>query len=63
VRTMAEAPDVPADISRFTSNDLFGQPGLYPQGPPMAPAQGEPLTGAAAMELLEEHSPAALAVY
>ncbi len=31
---------VPTDISRFTSNMLFGQPGIYPGGPPMVPAAG-----------------------
>ena len=37
------APTVPADVSAFSSNTLFGQPGIYPDGPPMTPAAGQPL--------------------
>ncbi len=33
-------PNVPEDIGRFTSTALFGQPGIYPDGPPMTPAVG-----------------------
>ena len=40
---LAAAPSPPADVSRFTSNALFGQPGIYPDGPPMVPAAGPPL--------------------
>jgi hypothetical protein len=32
------------DVSRFTSNPLFGQPGIYPDGPPMAPATDTPMS-------------------
>ncbi len=31
---------MPADLARFSANVLFGQPGIYPDGPPMAPAAG-----------------------
>lgn len=41
-RLLAEPPRPPIDVSRFTSNALFGQPGIYPDGPPMAPADGDP---------------------
>jgi hypothetical protein len=47
-------PARPADIARFSSNTLFGQPGIYPEGPPMAPASGEPLDEAEGAELLAE---------
>jgi hypothetical protein len=35
---LAAPPRPPLDPGRFTSNILFGQPGIYPTGPPMAPA-------------------------
>jgi len=31
----------PRDPGLFTSETLFGQPGIYPDGPPMAPAEGD----------------------
>ncbi len=37
---LRHAPQVPGEIGRFTSTALFGQPGIYPDGPPMAPATG-----------------------
>ncbi len=37
---LRRAPQVPGDIGRFTSTPLFGQPGIYPDGPPMAPSVG-----------------------
>ncbi len=37
---LCRAPQIPADIGRFTSTALFGQPGIYPDGPPMTPAVG-----------------------
>lgn len=40
LRRLAAAPQPPVDISRFSSNPLFGQPGIYPDGPPMEPATG-----------------------
>ncbi len=33
-------PQPPRDISLFSSNDLFGEPGIYPEGSPMLPASG-----------------------
>jgi hypothetical protein len=44
-RVLAAPPRLPRDIGRFTSNVLFGQPGIYPGGPPMAPATGPPMDG------------------
>ncbi|MGZ6925532.1 MAG: hypothetical protein ACXVJF_02330 [Acidimicrobiia bacterium] len=46
---LARPPQVPVDIARFTSNPLFGEPGIYPDGPPMVPAAG-PLHPDAAIE-------------
>jgi hypothetical protein len=37
---LAAPPAVPVDIDRFTSHELFGEPGIYPHGSPMAPAGG-----------------------
>ncbi|MSO38390.1 MAG: hypothetical protein EXQ69_09110 [Acidimicrobiia bacterium] len=37
---LGERSRVPTDISRFTSETLFGQPGIYPDGPTMATASG-----------------------
>ena len=39
---LAAPPRRPADIGRFTSDRLFGEPGIYPAGPPMRPAAGRP---------------------
>jgi len=39
---LARPPRPPLDPGRFTSNQLAGQPGIYPQGPPMEPAPGPP---------------------
>ena len=41
--TLARPPRPPADPGLFTSTTLFGEPGIYPDGPPMAPAPGPPL--------------------
>jgi hypothetical protein len=37
---LAGPPRVPSDVGRFTSSPRFGEPGIYPDGPPMAPAGG-----------------------
>jgi hypothetical protein len=37
---LAQPPRIPSDVARFTSNVLFGEPGLYPDGPAMVPAAG-----------------------
>ncbi len=39
-RLLAASPQPPLDRSRFSAETLFGQPGIYPGGPPMAPAAG-----------------------
>jgi hypothetical protein len=41
---LAAPPRAPADPNLFSSNTLFGEPGIYPQGTPMAPASGTPIT-------------------
>lgn len=52
---LAAAPTVPVRVDRFSSNTLFGQPGIYPDGPPMEPAlgDGDPLDTDGARSLLE----------
>jgi hypothetical protein len=35
---LARPPRPPRDIDLFSSNTLFGQPGIYPEGSPMVPA-------------------------
>ena len=40
---LAAPPRPPVDAGRFTSNPLFGQPGIYPDGPPMSPAPDTPM--------------------
>jgi hypothetical protein len=56
-------PVVPADVAAFSSNTLFGQPGIYPDGPPMSPAPGPALDESSAAtvlsELLDAHDAAA----
>ena len=49
---MARPPQVPGDIALFSSNELFGEPGIYPDGPPMEPAVGEPWSESDCRELL-----------
>lgn len=51
---LAGPPREPADVGRFSSNDLFGQPGIYPDGPPMVPAAGRPHPDAAIEEVMVE---------
>lgn len=51
-------PVVPADIDAFSSNTLYGQPGIYPDGSPMAPAAGEPLDDDGARRVLATLVPA-----
>jgi len=50
---LSAPPRPPADPDRFSSNELFGEPGIYPQGTPMAPAAGEPPDEATAIAALE----------
>ena len=40
VGLLSGAPRGPLDVARFSANVLFGQPGIYPEGPPMEPAAG-----------------------
>jgi len=49
---LAAPPRVPADIGRFTSTPLFGEPGIYPDGPAMAPATGHEHSDAAIEEVM-----------
>jgi hypothetical protein len=44
---LAAPPRPPNDPNLFSSNTLFGEPGIYPQGAPMEPATGVPVTVAA----------------
>jgi hypothetical protein len=53
-RILAAPPRPPTDIARFSSNTLFGEPGLYPEGPPMVPAAGPPVTAAGARSALAD---------
>jgi hypothetical protein len=50
---LAAPPRPPDDISRFSSNTLFGEPGIYPDGPPMVPAAGPAVDERAARAALE----------
>lgn len=49
-----------ADPDLFTSNALFGQPGLYPDASPMSPATGAPMDARGALDLVGSLGPAAL---
>jgi hypothetical protein len=49
---LAAPPRLPADLDLFSSNPLFGEPGIYPDGTPMAPAVGPPLDEVAALAAL-----------
>ena len=52
-RQLLEAPITePTDVDRFSSNTLFGQPGIYPSGSAMSPASGPVRDAAATRELL-----------
>lgn len=41
---LASGQQPPLDPDLFSSNTLFGQPGIYPQGSPMEPASGPAIT-------------------
>jgi hypothetical protein len=49
---LAGAPRPPRRISLFSSNTLFGEPGIYPDGPPMEPASGDAWTDSRARSAL-----------
>lgn len=59
VGLLARPPRPPRDPSLFSSNTLFGEPGIYPAGPPMEPAAGpapdEHAARAALATLLPDH--------
>ena len=50
---LAAPPRPPLDPDLFSSNALFGEPGIYPQGTPMVPAVGDPPDETAAIAALE----------
>jgi hypothetical protein len=50
---LAAPPRVPRDPDLFSSNTLFGEPGIYPQGAPMVPAVGAATGSAAAVTALD----------
>ncbi|MFN8025141.1 MAG: hypothetical protein U0W40_01940 [Acidimicrobiia bacterium] len=58
---LAAPPRAPHDPARFSSNTLFGEPGIYPDGPHMIPAFGDAPDDAAAREQLAALGDAALA--
>ena len=53
-RALAATPRIPSDFDLFSSNVLFGEPGIYPQGSPMVPATGDAPTAAEAASVLAE---------
>jgi hypothetical protein len=59
VEVLRAPPRPPRDPALFTSNVLFGEPGIYPAGPPMEPASGDPadehLARAGLATLLPDH--------
>jgi len=67
LEVLAAPPRAPRDPALFTSTPLFGEPGIYPDGPPMEPAVGAPadehVARAALATLLPDHlgEPAAVA--
>ena len=50
---LAAPPRPPDDPNLFSSNTLFGEPGIYPAGTPMEPASGATVTVDAAVAALE----------
>lgn len=56
---LAAPPRPPRDPGLFSSNTLIGEPGIYPDGPDMAPAEGDPVdehtARAALATLLPDH--------
>ncbi|MFO7589774.1 MAG: hypothetical protein R6X23_02605 [Acidimicrobiia bacterium] len=49
---LARPPRPPRDPVLFSSNSLFGEPGIYPGGPEMVPAAGPPVDDAGARRAL-----------
>lgn len=50
---LAAPPRPPDDPNLFSSNPLFGEPGIYPQGTPMEPATGPACSDEAALDALD----------
>jgi hypothetical protein len=50
---LAEPPRPPEDPDLFSSNTLFGEPGIYPQGAPMEPATGSAISVDGAVAALD----------
>ena len=65
IELLAAPPRPPTYPNLFSSNELFGEPGIYPDGTPMEPATGAGVTVDAAVAALEavgiEHAAARLA--
>jgi hypothetical protein len=53
LEVLAAPPRPPDDPNLFSSNALFGEPGIYPQGTPMEPATGAAVTEDAAVAALD----------
>jgi hypothetical protein len=51
---LARAPRPPRDRNLFTSNTLFGEPGIYPDGSAMTPASGAPMAESAVRDELHQ---------
>lgn len=60
---LAASFDAVADPNLFTSTTLFGQPGLYPDASPMAPADGAPGDDGTAQAAVASLGPAAAAAW
>jgi hypothetical protein len=53
IELLAAPPRPPTDPSLFSSNPLFGEPGIYPQGTTMEPATGPAVTVETAVAALD----------
>lgn len=53
-KVLSLPPQVPREVSLFSSNTLFGEPGIYPEGSVMVPAVGEPWTESRCRDMLVE---------
>jgi len=60
---LARPPAPPLEPARFSSNTLFGEPGIYPDGPHMIPAFGDTPDDAAARALVAQLGDDAVARY
>ena len=55
---LSAPPRPPVDPDRFSSNALFGEPGIYPQGTLMVPASGGPPNEPTAIAALDRYTEA-----